>query len=88
MADPHPVLGIDLNVPGSENDPEEDGQVLGQPVVQVFISNPIDWDQVQEDFFDLGNPIFFHQPEKGCSITSSYVFVLLFFWSLNSMSNS
>ena len=51
MADPHPVLGIDLNVPGSENDPEEDGQVLGQPVVQVFISNPIDWDQVQEDFF-------------------------------------
>jgi len=59
MADPHPVLGIDLNVPGSENNPEEDGQVLGQSVVQVFISNPIDWDQVQEDFFLFGQPYIF-----------------------------
>lgn len=66
MADPHPVLGIDLNVPGSENDPEEDAQGLGQPVVQVYISNPIDWDQVARGFFFyLGNPIFFHQPEEG-----------------------
>ena len=51
MADPRPVLGIDLNVPGSENDPEEDAQGLGQPVVQVYISNPIDWDQVARGFF-------------------------------------
>ena len=51
MADPHPVLGIDLNVPGSENDPEEDAQGLGQPVVQVYTSNPIDWDQVARGFF-------------------------------------
>jgi len=66
MADPHPVIGIDLNVTGSENDPEEDGQVLGQPVVQVFISNPIDWDQVQEDFFFLiwATPYFFINLKK------------------------
>lgn len=80
MADPHPVLGIDLNVPGSENDPEEDAQGLGQPVVQVYISNPIDWDQVARGFFFyLGNPIFFHQPEEGCCISSGYVFVFSLF---------
>ncbi|KAG2634225.1 hypothetical protein PVAP13_2NG155506 [Panicum virgatum] len=63
MADLHPVHGIDLNVPASENEPEEDAQELRQED-QVHISNPIDWDQVQEDFFDLDNPIFFHQTEE------------------------
>ena len=80
MADPHPVLGIDLNVPGSENDPEEDGQVLGQPVVQVFISNPIDWDQVARGFFFyLGNPYFFISLKKVVALVQvMYLFSLFF----------
>ncbi|CAL5044632.1 unnamed protein product [Urochloa decumbens] len=65
MADPHPVPGIDLNVPVHQEDPEEEAQVVRQPVVEIYMSNPIDWNEVQEDFFDLGNPIFFHQTEEG-----------------------
>ncbi|RLN36005.1 hypothetical protein C2845_PM03G34200 [Panicum miliaceum] len=45
MADPNP--GIDLNLPACEIDPAEDAQVVQQPVVKVYMSNPIDWDEVQ-----------------------------------------
>jgi len=80
MADPHPVLGIDLNVPGSENDPEEDAQGLGQPVVQVYISNPIDWDQVARGFFFIwATPYFFISLKKVVALVQvMYLFSLFF----------
>ncbi|CAN6199847.1 unnamed protein product [Urochloa humidicola] len=65
MADPHPVLGIDLNVPVREDDPEEDDQVEQQPVVEIYISNLIDWDEVEEVFFIWTTPYCFHEPEEG-----------------------
>ncbi|RLN29483.1 hypothetical protein C2845_PM05G26020 [Panicum miliaceum] len=43
MADPNP--GIDLNLPACEIDPAEDAQVVWRPVVEVYMSNPIDWDE-------------------------------------------
>jgi len=67
MADPHPdggfdlnkdAVGLDLNVPGLEEDARE---VQRLPAVEVYLHNPIDWDELQEDLFDLSNPIYFQR---------------------------
>ena len=44
--------------------------------IQVTRLTGIRW---QEDFFLFGQPIFFHQPEEGCCISSGYVFVFSLF---------
>jgi len=56
MADPHPdggfdlnkdVVGLDLNVPVLEEDARE---VQRLPAVEVYLHNPIDWDELHADF--------------------------------------
>jgi hypothetical protein len=73
MADPHqneafdlnqapPVIEFDLNVPVVGDDPE-DGQEVRRAQVEVYLPNPIDWDEVQEDAFDFSNAMFFNGNE-------------------------
>ena len=66
MADPHPdggfdlnkdAVGLDLNVPVLE-------EVRRLPVVEVYLHNPIDWDELQEDLFDLSTPYIFMPLKK------------------------
>lgn len=42
-------------------------------VVEVFMSNPSDWDEVQEDYFDLNNPIIFHDNKQGWSTYGNFL---------------
>ena len=52
------AVGLDLNVPVLEEDARE---VQRLPAVEVYLHNPIDWDELQEDLFDLSNPIYFQR---------------------------
>jgi hypothetical protein len=82
MADPHPdeaidlnqapppVIEFDLNVPEVADDPD-DGQDVRRHVVEVFLPNQNDWDEVRDDVFDHINPIFFNGNEAGRSSNSN-----------------
>ena len=92
MANPHPdggfdlnkdAVGLDLNVPVLEEDGRE---VQRLPAVEVYLHNPIDWDELQEDLFDLSNPIYFHAPEEGSNTLKSFS-VCIFLLSLICLSN-
>lgn len=51
MAEPPRGIGIDLNEP------------VRQAVVEVFVPNPFDWDEVPTGLFEFGNHVFWQKNE-------------------------
>ena len=72
LVDPDPG-GFDSNQPQPV---VEDDHEVRRPAVQVYISNPFDWDEVQDDLFDVNNPIFFENNGEGWSTTCSFCLFL------------
>lgn len=71
-------LGINLNEAVRDPDVDDDlGIDLKQPVrhavPDVYLNRPGDRDDVQEDVFDLNNPVFWDVNEQGRLNSQSFV---------------
>jgi hypothetical protein len=96
MNQPLPIVGDDHEVtrpavvlvdpdPGGfdSNQPQpvvEDDHEVRRPAVQVYISNPFDWDEVQDDLFDVNNPIFSKTMEKVGLLLVVFVYFYITAW--------
>ena len=50
-----------------------------QSVVELFLPNPLDWDEAPEDLFQFDNPVFWQENEQGklscrCSVVHTRCF--------------
>jgi hypothetical protein len=53
MAEPPQGIGIDIN------------ELVQQAVVEVFLPNPVDWDEIPEDLFQFDNHVFWQDNDEG-----------------------
>lgn len=70
MAEPPRGIGIDLNEP------------VQQPVVEVYLPDPLDWDDMREDLFEFDNHTVFFQENGEGRLSFFYVFFFYFFFEL------
>lgn len=79
MVEPQGDLGFDLNEPVDEVQEGEELERAPNPAVEVFLPNPVDWEDIGQHVFGLNNAVFVQHNQEGWFNRFFFYFLVIFF---------